>query len=82
MYRPQIEAAWFAAPGPDREIRASVKKYSQKIALVSCPDRSEKQKLEMAPEDEIDEEEQLDQQLNIVGPQWHARFWTMIIRSA
>ena len=29
----------------------------------------------MAPEDEIDEEEQLDQQLNIVGPPRHARFW-------
>ena len=45
------------------------------LALVSFPDGSKKQKVEMAPEDEIDEEEQLDQQFNIVGPHWHARFW-------
>ena len=69
-----MEAVGFAVPGPEWELRTVVKKNSLKIALVSSPDGCKKQKVEVAPEDEIDEEEQLDQQLNIVGLQRHARF--------
>ena len=68
-YRAQLEAAGFVVPGPDWEGQAGVQKSSQKLAHVASPDGSKKQKVEMAPEDEIDEEEQLDQQLNVVGPQ-------------